>query len=180
MDKRTLALLSALSQPNNGQSQQALVEGLLSDPNTLNPKQQLVLQYLQQVNQLSAEEDNYVDEINNETMLEPGLMDEEHRPRSKQTKERIRRKIIEMQVELEELRHRNEVFAHALGACVCWGNDPECVECGGRGGPGYFEVNQELFEEFVKPAIKHLRTHENASGNSRGSQTVNRARSKGA
>lgn len=179
MDKRTLSLLSALSQPNNGQSQQALVEGLLSDTNTLNPKQQLVLQYLQRANQLSAEEDNYVDEINSEDMLESGLMDEDHRPRSKNAKERLRRKIIEMQVELEELRHRNEIFAHALGACVCWGNDPKCVECRGRGGPGYYAVDPGLFEEFVKPATEQSHPPENASSNSRSPQVVNKASSKG-
>jgi hypothetical protein len=60
--------------------------------------------------------------------------------------------------ELEELRRRNEVFAAAVGACeLCWGDDPGCRVCRGRGRPGWAEPNRRLFAEVAGPAIRRLR-----------------------
>ena len=45
-------------------------------------------------------------------------------------------------------------LADATGACPqCWGEDPGCRHCRGRGKPGYSLPDRELFEKYVKPVI---------------------------
>lgn len=65
--------------------------------------------------------------------------------------------LDELEAELEELRHRNDALAAALGACaICWGESEPgaCPECGGAGRPGAYEVDEELFEAVVGPAVQ--------------------------
>lgn len=60
--------------------------------------------------------------------------------------------------EMKLLRERNDLLAAALGACcLCWGHDLSCRSCRGRGGPGFCIPDQELFEEYVVPAIHTFR-----------------------
>ena len=47
----------------------------------------------------------------------------------------------------------NASFSSAVGACECWGEDPECEKCSGEGVPGHFEVNQEAFNTYIKPSL---------------------------
>lgn len=64
------------------------------------------------------------------------------------------RTLRRLGVELEELRHRNEALAHALGACPnCWGETEECEDCAGEGSPGTYDLDHELFEAVVMPAV---------------------------
>jgi hypothetical protein len=63
--------------------------------------------------------------------------------------------------EVKELRSRCDDLASALGACpLCWGNDPECRACRGRGHPGYSVPDRKLFVEFVLPAVRMLKAQE--------------------
>ena len=48
----------------------------------------------------------------------------------------------------------NAAFSSAVGACECWGGDPDCEKCGGKGVPGYFELDQEQFDYYVRPSFK--------------------------
>jgi hypothetical protein len=67
----------------------------------------------------------------------------------------LARKVEAIYVELQDLRVNNEALAAALGACSrCWGTDPRCAGCGGRGRPGGFPPDRELFAYFVAPAIE--------------------------
>ena len=74
--------------------------------------------------------------------------------------------------ELERLRAENEhlralnrtLLAHsdflasAVGACPdCWGEDSECPQCGGRGGPGAFVPQRVSFDEIVRPVLDQIR-----------------------
>jgi hypothetical protein len=60
--------------------------------------------------------------------------------------------------ELHGLRERNDLLGQALGACCCcWGQDPQCRLCRGRGRPGFSVPDERLFREFVLPAIQMLR-----------------------
>lgn len=56
------------------------------------------------------------------------------------------------------LQTRNLVLAAALGACDCWGENPDCVDCSGQGTPGWEDPDPLLFREFVSPAIKRARS----------------------
>jgi hypothetical protein len=62
--------------------------------------------------------------------------------------------------EIEMLRERLDRCAAALGACgVCWGLDPSCRACRGRGRPGFALPDDALFDELVLPAVRILKIH---------------------
>jgi hypothetical protein len=54
------------------------------------------------------------------------------------------------------LRVRNSRVARALGACDCFGEDVGCVECGGRGAPGWRLPDRGQFEAIVRPALQKV------------------------
>ncbi|HEY3002746.1 MAG TPA: hypothetical protein VGJ44_10395, partial [Kribbellaceae bacterium] len=49
------------------------------------------------------------------------------------------------------------LLAGALGACACWGRDPGCPSCAGKGGPGWEGPDPALYAEFVVPAVRRMR-----------------------
>ena len=63
-------------------------------------------------------------------------------------------------LELGSTRERLDMLAAALGACaLCWGQEPCCRACRGRGQPGFALPDEPLFEELVLPAVQLLRAH---------------------
>ena len=54
----------------------------------------------------------------------------------------------------EILSDRNVLFAAAVGACECWGEDPRCPDCGGHGSAGWSTPDARLYAEFVEPAVQ--------------------------
>jgi hypothetical protein len=52
------------------------------------------------------------------------------------------------------LARRNDRAARALGACRCWGQNPDCPICGGQGRPGTMEVDPVAFERLVVPLLQ--------------------------
>lgn len=63
--------------------------------------------------------------------------------------------------ELETLRARSDILARALGACyLCFGNDPVCPECAGRGRPGSLMPEPAEFRFYVLPALRRVRAAE--------------------
>jgi hypothetical protein len=52
-----------------------------------------------------------------------------------------------------ELVHRNSMVAAALGACVCWGDRPNCPLCNGVGSPGWLPPDENLFGIYVRPVV---------------------------
>ena len=66
--------------------------------------------------------------------------------------------IEALRIETDVLRERLDRCAAALGACgVCWGTDPSCRACRGRGQAGFCQPDQTLFEEMVLPAVDMLK-----------------------
>jgi len=62
--------------------------------------------------------------------------EEEGRERARRLRE-LDDTVKQVYAELKVLRERNDALAAALGACfLCFGTDPYCAECGGRGVPG--------------------------------------------
>jgi hypothetical protein len=50
-----------------------------------------------------------------------------------------------------------EEMANATGACPeCWGEDVTCKYCRGRGKPGYYLPDPQLFDTYIKPVIQKL------------------------
>lgn len=69
-------------------------------------------------------------------------------------REEIKRKILRLQEEHRNLSERNNNIAEALGACrLCWGEDSSCDFCRGRGSPGFFPLDEELFEYYITPVL---------------------------
>lgn len=63
--------------------------------------------------------------------------------------------------ELEALRTRNDALAAAVGACyLCFGDDPLCEECGGRGVPGSLAPEPAAFRKYVHPALHRAQAAE--------------------
>jgi hypothetical protein len=63
--------------------------------------------------------------------------------------------------ELDALRTRSQAFAAAVGACpVCFGEDPLCSECGGRGTPGRRPPDPDAFRQYVLPALRRAQSVE--------------------
>lgn len=54
----------------------------------------------------------------------------------------------------ELLAERDAELAAALGACRCWGEDPACGTCQGHGFPGWTDPDEELYREYVLPALR--------------------------
>lgn len=62
-----------------------------------------------------------------------------------------------METELDLLRRRNDGLAAALGACyLCFGEDPGCARCAGRGRPGARRPEGASFRRYVQPLLQRL------------------------
>jgi hypothetical protein len=53
------------------------------------------------------------------------------------------------------------LLAAALGACDCWGLQPDCQICQGHGFTGWTQPDLELFAEFVRPVVEKLSSSAN-------------------
>jgi hypothetical protein len=74
--------------------------------------------------------------------------------------EELRTRSDALATELNVYRERVDQCAAALGACaLCWGGDPGCRACRGRGLPGFTLPDELLFEEMVVPAVRMAREY---------------------
>jgi hypothetical protein len=74
--------------------------------------------------------------------------------------EELRTRSDAVAMELAVCRERVDQCAAALGACaLCWGADPGCRACRGRGHPGFTLPDELLFEEMVVPAVRMAREY---------------------
>ena len=63
-------------------------------------------------------------------------------------------KIVE---QLNDEKKLNKSLSDALGSCSdCWGEDPNCENCSGRGIPGWRRINSRMFNIHVFPALEKL------------------------
>lgn len=65
--------------------------------------------------------------------------------------------FYQLECENARLIDHAEMMACALGACPnCWGNIPDCDECGGMGKPGAYNPDPECFTRFVLPVVYRM------------------------
>ena len=58
---------------------------------------------------------------------------------------------------LRSLKKLNNALAEALGSCSqCWGEDPKCRNCSGKGIPGWRSINKRLFNVYVLSCLQKL------------------------
>jgi hypothetical protein len=72
---------------------------------------------------------------------------------------RLTARVGELRAEVARTGERCDRFAAAVGACsACWGEDPGCRWCRGRGRPGALAPDPEEFTAWVVPAVRaHVR-----------------------
>ena len=88
-------------------------------------------------------------------------LDREERERSMRE---LRDTVNKVYAELESLRARNDALAAGLGACyLCFGSDPACQVCGGRGVPGSRPPEPAAYRMYVLPAVQRVRMIQSGS-----------------
>ena len=159
-DIRSLLLETLNARANGGTL--PTTQDLLAKMAEANPTMGLVAQLLAQNQQQVREREASSQDEGDTELSEPFSEPDQDRGRSRQRAvHRLRQQIKIMNRELSELRERNDSLAAALGAChLCWGSDPECEICGGRGSPGTSVPDKSLFKELVRPAVRALQKSE--------------------
>ncbi|MFJ7158154.1 hypothetical protein ACIQUQ_24905 [Streptomyces sp. NPDC101118] len=88
---------------------------------------------------------------------------EEERRRAERERrtDAVRHRMAELNDQLEAAYATLDDLAAALGACPgCFGGDPACRWCRGRGKPGFTAPEPEPFDRLVRPAVvAHARLH---------------------
>ena len=80
----------------------------------------------------------------------------------------VQQAVDAIYAELAALRGRTAALADALGACpACFGDDPLCDTCRGRGVPGARRPDPAAFRKYVRPAVARARAID--SGRTEGS-----------
>jgi hypothetical protein len=70
------------------------------------------------------------------------------------------RELSSESIAIEQLVDRNVLLSAALGACDCWGHDPDCPICAGEGTAGWIQPDRRLYDEYVKPASMRISADE--------------------
>lgn len=70
---------------------------------------------------------------------------------------RAREVIGHLRQELEAAHVIVNYISQVFGACPhCWGQDPSCRQCGGRGAPGAFAPQEDELLAWAEPALNRL------------------------
>ena len=156
-------MLSRLQSAPGADSQQRWRE-LLAQAGNNNPIAGLLASQLAQPQASAAKHEPPI--IEAECIEEANSSVAEHAAQASDTAMReLRCQVESMFAELKTLRERTDALASALGACcLCWGQDPECRFCHGRGTPGFALPDESLLAELVLPAIRILQAHRARSG----------------
>jgi hypothetical protein len=123
----------------------ALLSQLGAQPD--NPMASVLTALLQARRPAAAENDPSLEQAPNEEQIAA----QQERERSLLE---LNETVTRLYGELETLRKRNDEVAAGLGACfLCFGSDPLCPECGGRGRPGTKLPEPGAYRKYVLPAL---------------------------
>ncbi|WP_227370555.1 hypothetical protein [Halomonas sp. M20] len=93
---------------------------------------------------------------------EPSVEETEVERSASDTTAALRAEVKRLRRENQLLVYQADTLADALGACHCFGTDPQCPDCQGDGGPGSFIPGRRNFRNFVIPVLEALRDLRNA------------------
>ena len=68
----------------------------------------------------------------------------------------LKEDVLELHNRLNEMLNFQTTIAGALGACHCFGENPNCESCFGKGIPGNYVINETAFQKYVYPFIQKL------------------------
>jgi hypothetical protein len=170
-DPALSVLIDALS-GTGGVDPLALLRTQLDAQAGHNPQVAQILRLLEQRRQQqdSQQQDS---EPQEEVILSPeDAAHPEHEAQAEQAREerarnarKLRDTMNRLYAELKALRTRNNALAAAVGACyLCFGEDPLCEECGGRGVPGSLAPEPAAFRKYVHPALHRAQVAEAGRG----------------
>lgn len=121
---------------------------LMSQLGASNPQAAMMLRMIEERNRARATEHEQEERQEAEAAAAQRAQD------LQELKETVERACAELDV----LRTRHDALAAALGAChLCFGTDPLCQECHGRGIPGARAPEPTAFRTYVLPAIRRAR-----------------------
>jgi hypothetical protein len=64
----------------------------------------------------------------------------------------------------DSLEEQTLVLAAALGACTCWGSDPDCAVCAGHGTAGWMPPDPTLYDVYISPAADRMSDARQSAG----------------
>lgn len=153
----TASLLQALTS-SQGDANRSVQDLLLSQLDSTNPTTALLANYLSQQHP-DPDADATDDDEDEEDLQHPQSVEalEDIQKQSHKLLQAIRylrREVDELYAELDDMHERNDALAAALGACyLCWGEDLDCEICGGKGQPGAFLPDADMFTHYILPAV---------------------------
>src|SRR6185436_6642355 len=78
-------------------------------------------------------------------------------PTARVVPRRVLERAARLRAAYDSLAERNAALADALGACpLCWGEEPGCRRCEGRGVPGSVDADPDRFRELIVPALRRM------------------------
>jgi NAD(P)H-dependent FMN reductase len=148
MDQQTLMQMLMAAQSGGGLDSSSMMQQLVASSDDPAARMLASMMAQRQADAARAEEEEDEEEDDElQEQLDGALA------RLAQTQETLRR----VHEHLEHMRDRNELLASALGACArCWGGDPRCAVCSGKGRSGSVAPNPALFAKFVLPALRKM------------------------
>jgi hypothetical protein len=157
-----MAELMARMQGGGSAAQPADVEGMMARLSAKNPMLGMVFQQLADSNSKTkaAEREAIEAEVVEVDRDVQQLAAEAASAASAARLADVEQQLRATSLELGCTRERIDMLAAALGACaLCWGQEPRCRACRGRGLPGFALPDEPLFEELILPAVQLLRAH---------------------
>jgi hypothetical protein len=146
------ALLGSLAGGGGVDPMSLMLSQLGGQPN--DPKMALLAKLLEQRRTPEAEADADAEPEPETVQVRENLVRDEVERRTRE----LRALAKKMYRELTVLRERNDTLAAALGAChLCFGSDPMCEECSGRGVPGSLVPEPAAYRDYVLPAVQRVR-----------------------
>ena len=144
---------------------------LLGQLESANPTMGLIAKYL--TARRASESEILTDE---DTVIDGEASYVEEDQHLAQVVQRFEQVVNKLRAELGQLRARNDTCAAAVGACyLCWGEDPGCPACRGRGRPGFAMPDNQAFAQLVVPALRTLQAQKEVNQRNSKSQQSNGA-----
>jgi hypothetical protein len=163
-------LLARMRSSSNGEANGQNVRELIAQLGQGNPTVALLAKYLADRQEAQRQQAAAIPMQSIKEVVEAVDRPGDHMPDAQASldpMQELRHQVTSMFAELQEHRERSDRLAWALGACcLCWGRDPDCRNCRGRGRPGFSMPDEKLFAEFVMPAVRMLRARTTGNGGS--------------
>lgn len=137
-------------------NQIVILQAMLNQVRFNNPKFKLFIQHQTGTNRIKGNHD----EINKEIIRSLRIQNKQLLNSIAAIREQLKKikvNMYETKNQLNNLQKINISLSQSLGSCnTCWGEDPQCANCSGKGSPGWGKINKRSFNRYVLPALEKL------------------------